>query len=149
LSNQLPKAPRENGDWLINKPRLRIIIWACFFLGLALTSPLLIRCAFFGMPEYSSTFRCPEDTLLMVDRLNSIGIKATPVIGNLDLKGEEYSQCDHLWVLADISGLQIPLDWGYICPDRQHYEGFTVTRLQLTEFVARDSIRIKNTGNLE
>lgn len=106
--------------------------------SLALLSPIIVRTAFFQMPDYSSDFDCDDGALLMTDRLQSVGIKAVPILGNLEMTGEKYLQSDHVWVIAEVAGRQVALDRGVLRLDRQHYEGFLISREQLLRFVAQD-----------
>ena len=85
---------------------------ALICLALVLVSPLALREIFFNLPGYSSVFDCDDGTLLMLERLHSIGISSTPILGNLKMSGEKYPESDHVWLLADIAGQQIALDQG-------------------------------------
>lgn len=107
-------------------------------VALGLMTPLAIRTVFFRMPYYSSSFDCDDGALLMVERLEYMGITATPFLGNLKIAGETYQESDHVWVLSEIAGRQIALDRGVFCFDGQHYEGFPISREQLQEFVTED-----------
>ena len=74
----------------------------------------------------------------MMDRLSTMGIAATPLLGSVTQTGETYSDSDHVWLLADIGGWYIAFDWGIVCLDRQHYEGFALTYPELLRFVEQD-----------
>jgi hypothetical protein len=101
-------------------------------------SPLAVRTLFFSMPEYSSSFDCDDGALPMMERLQYVGITATPVLGNLKITGEQYLETDHVWVVIEIAGRWLALDRGVFSFARQHYEGFPISRQQLLEFVAQD-----------
>lgn len=102
--------------------------------------PFLISNFVFRMPQSSGTFDCDDGTALMAKRLNSLGIKTTPLLGNLKVDGETYSESDHVWVLASLAGVNIAFDWGIPYFDRQHYEGYTLTSDHLLFFVNQDFI---------
>lgn len=108
-------------------------------LILVLTLPsLFLQYAFFRLPASSPSFDCDDATLAMMDRLSRIGITATPLLGNVRETGETYLGSDHVWLLADMGGWSVPLDWGIIHLDRQHYEGFPLTYAELVHFVDQD-----------
>ena len=116
----------------------RITLISLSLLALLLISPLLMRMVFFRMPAYSATFDCDDGTLLMMERFESIGITSTPILGNLKTTDEQYGDCDHVWLLADIFGTQMAFDRGVFYPDGQHYEGYLLSEEQLLFFVAQD-----------
>jgi len=116
----------------------KLLCGALLFLALVLISPLALRVVFFRMPAYSATFDCDDGTLLMMERFESIGITSTPILGNLKTSDEQYGECDHIWLLADILGRQLAFDRGVFYPYGQHYEGFLLSKEQLLEFVAQD-----------
>jgi hypothetical protein len=116
----------------------KLLILFFFCIALAVTAPLLMREVFFRMPAYSASFDCDDGTLLMMERFQSIGITSNPVLGNLKMNGEKYAESDHVWLMADIAGCQIAFDRGAFYPDRQHYEGFLISKQQLLDFVAQD-----------
>jgi hypothetical protein len=124
----------------------KLVIVLLFCVGLALIAPLAVRAVFFRMPEYSASFDCDDGALLMMERLQGIGITAAPVLGNLKLSGEQYLESDHVWVVIEIAGRWLALDRGVIYTDRQHYEGFLINRQQLLEFVAQDLDQAGQTG---
>jgi len=97
-----------------------------------------LRLVFFRMPAYSASFDCDDGTLLMLERFESIGITSTPILGNLKMDDEQYGECDHVWLLADIFGRRLAFDRGVFYPDGQHYEGFQLSKEQLLNFVAQD-----------
>ena len=117
---------------------LKYCVIFLLLVSLVLMAPLAIRTVFFRMPGYSSSFDCDDGALLMLERLQGVGIAATPVLGNLKTTGEAYQETDHVWVLAEIFGRRIALDRGVFCFDEQHYEGFPISRQQLKEFGAED-----------
>lgn len=101
-------------------------------------SPLMIQKFYFNMPRPSPEFDCDDGTLLMMERLSALGVRSTPVLGNLKTSGESYLESDHVWLLVDIAGLRIAFDWGQPRVGSQYYEGFVVTYEQLLAFVQQD-----------
>ncbi len=114
------------------------LIFSLLLLLILLLSPLMARALFFDMPTQSASFDCDDSALFMAQRLSSLGISATPILGNLKTEGETYSDSDHVWVKANVLGLGIPLDWGELQLDPQHFEGHRITRWQLLRFVEKD-----------
>lgn len=100
--------------------------------------PVLTKTLVFGLPAPSALYDCDDGALAMLDRLTALGIKATPVVGDLNKTGEEYLELNHVWLIAEVAGIRIALDWGTPWLDRQHYEGYPITRAKLLEFVAGD-----------
>ena len=74
----------------------------------------------------------------MYQHFKSLGIQATPIVGNLDLADEEYMECNHIWLLVPSGDKNIAYDWGEPCFDGQHYEGYTVSLDYLMHAVAED-----------
>jgi hypothetical protein len=105
--------------------------------------PLALQSIFFRLPPYSATFDCDDAALSMSDRLQKTGIDTTVILGNLKLTDESYAESDHVWVVADIRGLELAFDRGSIYLDPQHYTGYVINRGQLLDFVAQD----KNDNN--
>lgn len=99
-----------------------------------------MRDLLFHMPKPSPTFDCDDSALLMSQRLSRLGIKSTPILGNLKMDGETFYESDHVWILVDVAGLRIAFDWGTPQFDRQHYEGYTLTSKQLLTFVQQDFV---------
>lgn len=114
-----------------------LLVYA-FLVFFILAIPLLTRSFFFCFPAGSPNFDCDDSTLLMYNRLSSVGIESVAIAGNLKTSNEKYEDIDHVWLLARIGGWQIAFDWGVPEFDRQHYEGFTVTREKLVEWVEYD-----------
>lgn len=111
-------------------------------------SPLITQKFYFNMPQPSPEFDCDDGTLLMMERLSTLGIKSTPILGNLKKNGESYQESDHVWLLANIAGLRIAFDWGEPRFDAQYYEGFAVTLQQLLAFVQEDRVSQSNPVSL-
>jgi hypothetical protein len=68
----------------------KLLIIFLSLLALTLISPLVIQVGFFRMPAYSASFDCDDGTLLMMERLQSIGIASEAILGNLKMTEETY-----------------------------------------------------------
>jgi hypothetical protein len=62
----------------------------------------------------------------MYNHFKNMGIEAIPVVGNLEMTGENFTQCNHVWLLVKSGDKQIAYDWGTPRFDKQHYEGFKI-----------------------
>jgi hypothetical protein len=109
-----------------------------FLLFLICLTPAFIKLVFLDLPERTTHYDCDDAVLFMYDKLSRFPIKVTPVVGDLNTTGEKYEDITHIWLMVDIAGLKIPLDWGSLLIDRQHYEGYTVDYAQLVAFVEQD-----------
>lgn len=109
-----------------------------FLLVVFALLPVLTKTLLFRLPDPSAVYDCDDGVLAMLDRLDALGIEATPVVGDLGKTGEEYRELTHVWLIAEIAGVRIALDWGTPWFDRQHYEGYPITRAKLLEYVAGD-----------
>ena len=137
---RIDKAPCCLKGWLSrHKFYLLITLFTVGVIFIVL-SPLMIQMFYFDMPRPSPEFDCDDGTLLMMERLSTLGIKSTPILGSLKKNGESYQESDHIWLLADIAGLRIAFDWGEPRFGAQHYEGFAVTPQQLLIFVQQDRV---------
>jgi hypothetical protein len=74
----------------------------------------------------------------MAEKLSRIGIESTAIIGNIEKTGETYLESNHIWLIVKIAGQKVAIDRACICLDRQHYEGYTLTRGQLLHFIQQD-----------
>jgi hypothetical protein len=74
----------------------------------------------------------------MYRHFQNLGIDSTPIVGNLDMQGEEYMDCNHVWLLVSSGDRQIAYDWGIPKFDSQHYEGYTISLDYLLYAVAQD-----------
>jgi hypothetical protein len=90
------------------------------------------------LPAPSSTFDCDDCALAMYWHFESLGIEATPFIGNLKMDGEAYMESNHVWLLVKSGDSQIAYDWGTPRFDRQHYEGYIISLDSLLCAVAQD-----------
>ena len=112
------------------------------FVFVALTVTLILLrfspVVFPGMAQPSPSFDCDDAALAMYRHFQNMGIESVPIIGNLDLKGEEFEESNHVWLLVDSGGRQIAYDWGSPRFDSQHYEGYTVSLDFVLSAVAED-----------
>ena len=90
------------------------------------------------LPESSATFDCDDGALAMYQYFESLGIEATPIIGNLKTSGEAYMESNHVWLLVKSGEKEIAYDWGTPRFDRQHYEGYTISLDYLMRAVEED-----------
>ena len=91
------------------------------------------------LPEPSDEFDCDDSTLQMYRHFKQLGIESTPIIGNLDLSGEEFMESDHIWLMVKAGDNVIAYDWGEPRFDRQHYEGYPVELDMLLYAVEEDN----------
>lgn len=131
IKNHTAKSCRHRRFTLIIRLLLCLILVAAIF-------PVFVKILFLGMPDQSTTFDCDDSVLFMYNRLSELNIKAVPFVGDLDKAGEKYNDITHIWLLVNIAGINIPLDWGTPLLDSQHFEGYPVTYEQLIEFVNQD-----------
>jgi hypothetical protein len=104
-------------------------------IGLLQLNPVL----FPAISEPAAAYDCDDDTLAMYRHFENLGIASTPVVGNLELTGEEYLQCNHVWLLVGSGPNKIAYDWGTPRFDRQHYEGFKIDLDYLLYVVQQDT----------
>jgi hypothetical protein len=116
----------------------KIITFVFVALTVTLTLPRFSPALFPRVQQPSSTYDCDDATLDMYRHFQSLGIESTPIVGNLDLTGEEYEQCNHVWLLVKSGDKEIAYDWGLPRFDRQHYEGYTISLDYLLYAVAQD-----------
>ena len=87
----------------------------------------------------SPAYDCDDSALAMYRHFQELGLKARPVIGNLDDTGESFSQSDHVWLLVEFFGHEVAYDWGLPRFDRQHHEGYPITLDQIYAAIAADN----------
>jgi hypothetical protein len=116
----------------------KILSFLFIVIVVGLTFPRLSSIVFPSVPPPSPSFDCDDSTLMMFRHFQSLGIEATPIIGNLKMTGEAYMQSDHAWLLVKSGDLEIAYDWGTPRFDKQHYEGYTITLDQLLSAVEHD-----------
>ena len=116
----------------------KILAFIITALTVALTLSRLSTIVFPVLPESSVTFDCDDSALTMYQHFESLGIEATPIIGNLKMKDEAYMESDHVWLLVKSGDKEIAYDWGTPRFDRQHYEGYSISLDYLLRAVAED-----------
>ena len=116
--------------------KIMVFIAACL-LVLAIL-PKLSPVFYPPVPPPSDSFDCDDSALTMYRHFESLGIESTPFIGNLDLKGEEFTECNHVWLLVKADEHDIAYDWGEPRFDNQHYEGYSITLDDLLYAVEQD-----------
>jgi hypothetical protein len=114
------------------------IIGVFIILTAGLAFPRITSIVFLPLPHASASFDCDDAALATYQYFQSLGIKATPIIGNLKMDGETYMESNHVWLLANYGGREIAYDWGTPRFDRQHYEGYSVSLDFLLSAVAQD-----------
>jgi hypothetical protein len=116
----------------------KIIAFVLLALTVALALPRLSPVLFPPLSKPSPTYDCDDATLAMYRHFQSLGIESTPIVGNLNIEGEEYENSNHVWLLVKSGDKQIAYDWGQPRFDRQHYEGYTISLDYLLYAVAED-----------
>jgi hypothetical protein len=127
----------------------KISLSAIFVLAITLALVRLYTIVFPVVPAPSASFDCDDDALAMYRHFRSLGIDATPIIGNLDMDGEKYLECNHVWLLVKSGHVNIAYDWGLPRFDSQHYEGYTISLDYLLHAVQQDKVggnELANTG---
>lgn len=117
---------------------LKIVAFCFVTLAVMLTLPRLSQVIFLSLPGPSPDFDCDDGTLEMYRQFQELGIESTPIIGNLDMDGEEYMESNHVWLMVKSGDREIAYDWGTPRFDRQHYEGYTISLEYLLHAVAED-----------
>ncbi len=88
--------------------------------------------------EPAATYDCDDATLDMHRHFKQLGMESTPVVGNLDMSGETYTQSNHVWLLVKAGNRMIAYDWGKPRFDQQHYEGYKISYDYLVYAVQQD-----------
>ena len=117
---------------------LKILTFVLVTVAVMATLPRLNTVIFPSLQEPSDTYDCDDGTLAMYRHFESHGIESTPIIGNLDLDGEDYMESNHVWLLVKAGDRDIAYDWGIPRFDSQHYEGYPITLDYLIYAVEED-----------
>ena len=129
----------KNGMGNFSGGIFKIVTFIFIAMTVVLTLPRLSPVIFPSVPKPSPEFDCDDGTLSMYRHFESLGIESTPIVGNLEVEGEEYMQCNHVWLLVKSGDRDIAYDWGVPRFDRQHYEGYTISLDYLKYAVAEDN----------
>jgi hypothetical protein len=116
----------------------KIVTFIFVALSVTLTLPQFSPVVFPRLAKPSPVFDCDDATLAMYRHFQNLGIESIPIVGNLDIKGEEYEKSNHVWLLVKSGDKEIAYDWGIPRFDRQHYEGYTISLEYLLSAVAED-----------
>jgi hypothetical protein len=116
------------------KITLFVFLALAVITGILRLSPVL----FPKVGEPTETYDCDDGTLDMYRHFEKLGIEATPIVGNLDMSGETYTQSNHVWLLVKSGSRLIAYDWGTPRFDKQHYEGFKISLDYLLYAVQQD-----------
>jgi hypothetical protein len=116
----------------------KITTFVFLALTVALTLPRLSPVIFPHVSSPSPTYDCDDATLAMYRYFQGLGIESVPIVGNLDMHGEEYQQSNHVWLMVKSGDKEIAYDWGQPRFDRQHYEGYAISIDYLLYAVAQD-----------
>jgi len=117
---------------------LKIVIFISVVFSIITALPRLSLVLYPDVPEPGPTFDCDDGTLYMYQHFQSLGIESTPILGNLYAEGEEFLECNHVWLLVKSGDKNIAYDWGEPRFDRQHYEGYAINLEYLLCAVADD-----------
>ncbi len=123
-----------------NFPRgiLKITAFIALSFAILVTLPRLSPILYPPLPAPSATFDCDDGTLNMYRHFQRLGVEASPIVGNLGMDGEEYMECDHVWLMVGSGDKGIAYDWGEPQFDNQHYEGYIISFDDLLYAVAED-----------
>jgi hypothetical protein len=116
----------------------KILTFVFLALTVVLTLPRFSPVLFPRLPAPSPAYDCDDATLAMYRYFQGLGIESIPIVGNLDIEGEDYAQSNHVWLLVKSGDREIAYDWGLPRFDRQHYEGYTITLDYLLYAVGED-----------
>jgi len=88
-------------------------------------------------------FDCDDSALYMYYYFRNMGYEVKIITGNLDLVGESFLQCNHVWVWVKSGGYDYAYDWGHYCDyytdaQHQHYEGYELSFAFLVSAVQVD-----------
>ena len=116
----------------------KISVFIVVVFSVTLTLLRLSSVLFPEVQEPSPTFDCDDSTLFMYHYYQRLGVEVTPIVGNLDMAGEEYMECNHVWLLVKSGDKNIAYDWGKPQFDKPYYEGYIVNLDYLLYAIADD-----------
>jgi len=117
---------------------LKIAAFVLASMAVLLALPHFSSVIYPRVTEPSAAFDCDDSALETYRYFKDLGIEATPIVGNLDMDGEDYMESNHVWLLVRSGDLKIAYDWGTPRFDRQHYEGYTISLEYLLYAVEAD-----------
>jgi hypothetical protein len=117
---------------------LKIAAFVFVTLAVVLGLPHLNAALFPVVGEPSGIYDCDDAALDMYRHFESLGIESIPVVGNLDITGETFTQSNHVWLLVKSGEKLIAYDWGTPRFDRQHLEGYKIELDYLLYAVQQD-----------
>jgi hypothetical protein len=120
------------GTWL--KIPLFICLCGVVLLGMPRSSSII----FPSVGEPTAAYDCDDETLDMYHHFQGLGIESIPVVGNLEMNGEKFTDCDHVWLMVKLGDKQLAYDWGTPRFDKQHYEGYKISLDYLLYAVQQD-----------
>lgn len=121
-----------------NRGILKIAVFIAVCLVVLAIFPRFSPVLYPPLPKPSAEFDCDDGALTMYYHFQRLGLESTPVIGNLNLNGEKYMECNHVWLLVQSGDKAIAYDWGEPKFDSQHYEGYAITLADLLYAVDED-----------
>jgi hypothetical protein len=81
-----------------------------------------------GLANHGFRVDCDDSTIFEYLFFNYMGyVKVYIMYGNLNMTGENYYDSNHYWVIVqDQDSKKWPYDYGFYCPDPQHFEGHVI-----------------------
>lgn len=83
-------------------------------------------------------YDCDDATLTMVEWAESKGYSYKIIAGSPEVIDETFDQFSHVWILIEMQGKWIAYDWGDPYSDKQHYEGYIISKAELLKAVEAD-----------
>jgi hypothetical protein len=116
----------------------KIAFCILLIVGVILVIPGMNPVLFPTIGEPTEYYDCDDGTLDMYHYFNNLGLETIPVVGNLELTGERFTQSDHVWLMVRSGDKLIAYDWGKPRFDKQHYEGYKISLDYLLYAVEQD-----------
>ena len=109
--------------------------FACFLIIIILVS-LFLYWHKVMIKQPSVTYDCDDAALAIVKECEAHNLGYQIVVGNLDMENEKPYEVNHVWVIVE----GVAVDWGYPCFDKQHYEGYIISKEELLQEVEGDRL---------
>jgi len=117
--------------------KITAFLFITYFVTIVLIQ--LSPVVFPDIPKDSADIDCDDVTLGMYRHFQRLGAEeATPILGNLEMESELYSDCNHVWLLVKSGDNVIAYDWCEPRFDKQHYEGYPINLDCLLSAVGND-----------